>query len=52
MIYSRMIDALLAREITPWVTLFHWDLPQVLEDRGGWLARQTSDAFSRYAMQS
>ena len=47
--YSRMIDALLARGITPWVTLFHWDLPQALEDRGGWLARGTVDAFARYA---
>ena len=43
--YSRLIDALLARQITPWVTLFHWDLPQPLEDRGGWLARDTVDAF-------
>jgi beta-glucosidase len=47
--YSRLIDALLARKITPWVTLFHWDLPQVLEDRGGWLERGTVDAFGRYA---
>ncbi len=47
--YSRLIDALLARHITPWVTLFHWDLPQALEDRGGWLARGTVDAFGRYA---
>ena len=47
--YSRLIDALLAREITPWVTLFHWDLPQSLEDRGGWLVRETVDAFGRYA---
>jgi beta-glucosidase len=47
--YSRLIDALLAREITPWVTLFHWDLPQALEDRGGWLARATVNAFGRYA---
>ena len=47
--YSRMIDALLARRITPWVTLFHWDLPQALEDRGGWLVRGTVLAFARYA---
>jgi beta-glucosidase len=47
--YSRLIDALLARDITPWVTLFHWDLPQALEDRGGWLVRDTVDAFGRYA---
>ena len=49
--YSRLIDALLARRITPWVTLFHWDLPQALEDRGGWLARGTVDAFGRYAQE-
>ena len=47
--YSRLIDALVARDITPWVTLFHWDLPQALEDRGGWLVRQTVDAFGLYA---
>jgi beta-glucosidase len=47
--YSRLIDALLVRGITPWVTLFHWDLPQALEDRGGWLVRDTVDAFGRYA---
>jgi beta-glucosidase len=47
--YSRLIDALLVRGITPWVTLFHWDLPQALEVRGGWLARDTVDAFGRYA---
>jgi beta-glucosidase len=47
--YSRIIDALLARQITPWVTIFHWDLPQALEDRGGWLVRPTVDAFGRYA---
>ena len=49
--YSRLIDALLARGITPWVTLFHWDLPQALEDRGGWLERGTVDAFGRYASE-
>ncbi len=47
--YSRLIDALLARQITPWVTLFHWDLPQPLEDRGGWLVHETVTAFERYA---
>ena len=35
--------------ITPWLTLYHWDLPQALEDRGGWLNRETVDAFVRYA---
>jgi beta-glucosidase len=49
--YSRVIDALLARGITPWVTLFHWDLPQALEDRGGWLVRDTVGAFGRYATE-
>jgi len=47
--YSRLIDALLAEGITPWVTLFHWDLPQALEDRGGWRKRVVCDAFARYA---
>jgi beta-glucosidase len=47
--YDRLIDALLARGITPWVTLFHWDLPQALENRGGWLVRETADAYRRYA---
>ncbi|MBW3635808.1 MAG: beta-glucosidase [Armatimonadetes bacterium] len=47
--YDRLIDAFLAREITPWVTLFHWDLPQKLEDQNGWLNRSTVDAFCSYA---
>jgi beta-glucosidase len=47
--YDRLIDALLAHDITPWVTLFHWDLPQALEDRGGWPVRATADAFRGYA---
>jgi beta-glucosidase len=47
--YERLIDALLARAITPWVTLFHWDLPQALEGRGGWLERDTALAFGRHA---
>ncbi|MEA2631132.1 MAG: beta-glucosidase [Chloroflexota bacterium] len=47
--YDRLIDALLRQGVTPWVTLFHWDLPQALEDRGGWLVRSTADAFGTYA---
>jgi len=47
--YDRLIDALLKRGITPWVTLFHRDLPQALEDLGGWLERATADAFGSYA---
>jgi beta-glucosidase len=47
--YDRLIDGLLARGITPWVTLYHWDLPQALQERGGWPARSTVDAFVRYA---
>lgn len=41
---------MLARGITPWVTMFHWDLPQTLEDAwGGWRDRRTADAFAVYA---
>ena len=47
--YSRMIDAMLAADIQPWVTLYHWDLPQVLEDRGGWQSRDVVDWFTEYA---
>lgn len=48
--YDRLIDAMLARGITPWVTMFHWDLPQALEDAwGGWRDRRTADAFAVYA---
>jgi beta-glucosidase len=47
--YDRLVDELLASDITPWVTLYHWDLPQVLEDAGGWPARSTAEAFAEYA---
>ncbi|MDB6126614.1 MAG: Beta-glucosidase, partial [Verrucomicrobia bacterium] len=47
--YHRLIDALLAEGITPWATMFHWDLPQALEERGGWRSRVVVDAFARYA---
>jgi beta-glucosidase len=47
--YDRVVDALLAAQITPFVTLYHWDLPQALQERGGWGNRATIDAFVRYA---
>jgi beta-glucosidase len=47
--YRALVDALLAAGIAPAVTLYHWDLPQSLEDRGGWTARSTVDAFEEYA---
>jgi beta-galactosidase len=48
--YNNLIDLLLANDIEPWVTLFHWDLPQALEeDYGGWLDIRTSEAFAQYA---
>jgi beta-glucosidase len=48
--YARLIDALLAKDITPWVTLYHWDLPQVLQDAGGWPERDTAERFADYAV--
>ena len=47
--YDRLVDALLARNVVPNVTLYHWDLPQVLEDMGGWPVRATAEAFAGYA---
>src|SRR3954449_1581325 len=47
--YDRFVDELLANGVEPFVTLYHWDLPQALEDRGGWTARETAEAFADYA---
>ncbi len=47
--YDRLVDELLAQDIEPFVTLFHWDTPQALEDEGGWPARSTAEAFAEYA---
>ena len=47
--YDRLVDALLAKGICPLATLYHWDLPIALQDRGGWLVRDTAYAFADYA---
>lgn len=47
--YRRLVDGLLARGIVPMLTLYHWDLPQALQDRGGWTNRETADRFADYA---
>ncbi|HEU4347833.1 MAG TPA: GH1 family beta-glucosidase [Actinoplanes sp.] len=47
--YDRLTDELVGQGIDPVVTLYHWDLPQSLQDRGGWTARETAEAFAEYA---
>jgi len=47
--YNRLVDGLLEAGIEPYLTLYHWDLPQTLQDEGGWPARATADAFVEYA---
>lgn len=48
--YKRLVDELLAADITPWLTLYHWDMPQALEERGGWTSREVVDRFTEYAL--
>ena len=48
--YDRLVDSLLAADILPWLTLYHWDLPQALEERGGWANRDTAALFAEYAL--
>ncbi len=47
--YDRLVDCLLRHGIKPWATLYHWDLPQALEDEGGWPEREMAQHFERYA---
>ena len=48
--YERLVDELLDAGILPWLTLYHWDMPQALEERGGWTSRDTADRFVEYAL--
>ncbi|MGH3588695.1 MAG: glycoside hydrolase family 1 protein [Pseudonocardia sp.] len=48
--YSRLVDELLGADVLPWLTLYHWDLPEALEDLGGWPARDTASRFVDYAV--
>lgn len=48
--YDRLVDALLQKNVAPWLCLYHWDLPQALQDQGGWRNRATAEAFRDYAL--
>jgi beta-glucosidase len=47
--YDRLVDGLLARNIAPWLCLYHWDLPQALQEQGGWRNRDIAEKFADYA---
>ncbi len=47
--YDRLVDSLLAADIEPWACLYHWDMPQALEDLGGWAARDSAGWFADYS---
>jgi beta-glucosidase len=47
--YDRLVDQLLEADIMPWLTLYHWDMPQALHERGGWASRDTAYRFAEYA---
>jgi len=49
--YSRLVDRLLEKNIEPWLTLYHWDLPVPLQDKGGWRNRETVEHFLHYTSQ-
>lgn len=46
--YEKLVDGLISRGIKPYATMYHWDLPQYLEDKGGWVNRETAYSFARY----
>jgi len=48
--YKRLVDELRDADILPWLTLYHWDMPQAQQDRGGWTARESADRFTEYAL--
>jgi beta-glucosidase len=49
--YDRLLDQLVANGLPPFPTLYHWDLPQALQDRGGWEHRDTAEAFAHYVAE-
>src|SRR6266487_4157598 len=47
--YRRLVDCLLDHDVEPWITLYHWDLPQALQDLGGWPQREVAERFADFA---